>query len=129
MNRRNWICRAKRRVLLYDMPFTLARLLDPAKLNREQCEQNIPPMMFNREKNLYIGVSSNARLSRFLATTPTQESNSEGKFSLIYSTTASGPFCTCSPCGREKVFTSGTISFAMLMILCASSGVHMDAVN
>jgi len=52
-----------------------------------------------------------------------------GRFSLIYSTTASGPFSTCSPCGSANVLIDGTMLFASAWILWLSAGVHIDAVN
>lgn len=47
----------------------------------------------------------------------------------MYSTTASGPLSTWRPLGSENVLRVGITSLAMDMILSASSGVHMDAVN
>lgn len=47
----------------------------------------------------------------------------------MYSTTASGPLSTWRPLGSENVLSVGVISLAMEMILSASSGVHIDAVN
>jgi len=47
----------------------------------------------------------------------------------MYSTTASGPFSTWRPCGRENVLRPGMIPFAIEMIFWDSSGVHIEAVN
>lgn len=52
-----------------------------------------------------------------------------GHFSIIYSTTASGPFSTCNPCGSAIVLIPGFVSCAIAKILALSSGVHIDAQN
>ena len=48
-------------------------------------------------------------------------SSKSGRFSLIYSTTASGPFSTCNPCGRLNVLIPGMVSRAIPTISCAST--------
>lgn len=52
-----------------------------------------------------------------------------GSFSLTNSTTASGPFSTCSPCGIARVFTAGLTSLAVLRNAALSSDFHIEAVN
>jgi hypothetical protein len=54
-------------------------------------------------------------------------SNSPGTISTKYSTIASGPLSTCSPCGIACVLIPGLSFCAMLLIVSASSCVHMDA--
>jgi hypothetical protein len=58
-----------------------------------------------------------------------QPSINPPSFSTIYSTTASGPLLTCSPCGSARVLTSGLISRARDRTASLCSGVHIEAVN
>lgn len=58
-----------------------------------------------------------------------QPSINPPNFSTIYSTTASGPLSTCSPCGNAKVLTFGLISRARDRTSSLCSGVHIEAVN
>jgi hypothetical protein len=54
-------------------------------------------------------------------------SKSAGTFSTKYSTIASGPLSTCSPCGIACVLIPGTSFSAMLRISAACSAVHIEA--
>jgi hypothetical protein len=57
------------------------------------------------------------------------DATNPGHFSLIYSTTASGPFSTCNPCGKAIVLRFGMIDLAVFIMLLLSSGVHIEAQN
>ena len=52
-----------------------------------------------------------------------------GSCSSINLTTASGPPCTCNPCGSANVLTFGFTSRASARTFELCSGVHIEAVN